>query len=235
MPEGNCQCIGNIKAAACTACAAGTWYNYVSKKCEKCNKLCTTCDLSADICVLCPGGQIADAVTGICACPSTMSWNVNICVAPLITCPTGLIFNAGKCVCSVATQYWNGVTCVTPSVTCPTSTVANAAGQCVCADPNSIWSGTTCVAVDVPTTTLSCAAGAYLPTATSTVCAPCPGTLCATCENVTGRCLTCTGINQQDPNNQNNCIACTQPVGPVSSPMACGTNQATSTRVVPAF
>ncbi len=86
--------------------------------------------------IICTGNQVLNTVSGVCECPSTLSFKLNngSCVAPL-TCPSNQIQSrdTGVCVCPSTLSFkLNNGSCVAP-LTCPSNqTQSRDTGVCEC-------------------------------------------------------------------------------------------------------
>lgn len=134
-------------------------------------------------------------------------------------------------------QYWTGTQCAACSANCTScaaltgacSTCASpfvlSAGKCVCPS-GKIFDGTTRVDLNI------CVAGKYNDGANN--CLDC-GSNCVSCENVTGKCLTCADTFKIDQSNPKNCTNCVYPIGPVDAPVSCVGTAFSATRVIPPY
>ena len=231
LPEGNGRELQ-------TSCKPGFYLNS-RRKCVACSTAgCATC--KNNVCSSCLSTKMLfKATTKTCIC---QTGPMNSTKTDCTTCPSGTAFNVATQTCVKTTtcasgQYWTGTQCAACSANCTScaaltgacSTCASpfvlSAGKCVCPS-GKFLNGTTCDDLNI------CVAGKYNDGANN--CLDC-GSNCVSCENVTGKCLTCADTFRIDQSNPKNCANCVFPIGPVDAPVSCVGTAFSAARVIPPY
>ncbi|CAG9324923.1 unnamed protein product [Blepharisma stoltei] len=171
----SCTCRGNQKISGST-CSCDSGYYFDGSNCVKCSDLCATC---LDY-------------TGVCtACKDSAKMTFDTANKKNCKCIGDQVLSNNVCTCT-GTKQFNGSECSDCGTFCSTCNVnAKVCDICIDTVKMTAVSGTvTCSCKSgqqVTATGCICASGSYFDTTTCSAC----GSLCATCAETTGKCLTC--------------------------------------------